>query len=68
MTMQILITMINVKAHDLVGTGEEEAKKLPGNLLGLLLTMPKQVVIFIIIRILVITIILIVIIKSTCQL
>ena len=61
--------MINVKAHDLVGTGEEEAKKLPGNLLGLLLTMPKQVVIFIIIiRTLVITIILIIIIKSTCQL
>lgn len=32
----------SVQAHDLVGTNEEEAKKLPGNLLGLLLTLPKQ--------------------------
>jgi len=32
----------NVQAHDLVDTGEDEAKKLPGNLLGLLLTLPKQ--------------------------
>ena len=39
-----------MKAHDVLGTGDEEAKKLPGNLLGLLLTLPKQVVITIIIR------------------
>jgi len=32
----------SVQAHDLVGTGDEETKKLPGNLLGLLLTIPKQ--------------------------
>jgi len=31
-----------VQAHDVLGTGDEEAKKLPGNLLGLLLTLPKQ--------------------------
>jgi len=33
-----------VQAHDLVGTSEEEAKNLPGSLLGLLLTLPKKVV------------------------
>merc|ERR1711934_987857 len=32
----------NVQAHDVLGTGDEEEKKLPGNLLGLLLTLPKQ--------------------------
>ena len=34
------------KAHDLVGTNEEEAKNLPGSLLGLLLTLPKKVLLF----------------------
>jgi len=32
----------NVQAHDVLGTGDEETKKLAGNLLGLLLTLPKQ--------------------------
>ena len=38
--------MIHQKAHDLVGTSEEEAKNLPGSLLGLLLTLPKKVLLF----------------------
>ena len=38
--------MIHQKAHDLVGTNEEEAKNLPGSLLGLLLTLPKKVLPF----------------------
>ena len=38
--------MTHQKAHDLVGTNEEEAKNLPGSLLGLLLTLPKKVLLF----------------------
>ena len=38
--------MIHQKAYDLVGTNEEEAKNLPGSLLGLLLTLPKKVLLF----------------------
>ena len=40
------IITIHQKAHDLVGTSEEEAKNLPGSLLGLLLTLPKKVLLF----------------------
>ena len=40
------IIKIHLKAHDLVGTSEEEAKNLPGSLLGLLLTLPKKVLLF----------------------
>merc|ERR1711990_323345 len=32
----------NVQAHDVLGTDDEAAKQLPGKLLGLLLTLPKQ--------------------------
>ena len=40
------IIMTHQKAHDLMGTNEEEAKNLPGSLLGLLLTLPKKVLLF----------------------
>ena len=40
------IITIHQKAHDLVGTNEEEAKNLPGSLLGLLLTLPKKVLLY----------------------
>ena len=40
------IITIHQKAHDLVGTSEEEANNLPGSLLGLLLTLPKKVLLY----------------------
>ena len=47
-----MVIKLNVmlKAHDVLGTDDEAAKQLPGKLLGLLLTLPKQVLITIIIR------------------
>ena len=48
--IMVIMTNVMLKAHDVLGTGDEEAKKLAGNLLGLLLTLPKQVLITIIIR------------------
>ena len=49
--------MTHQKAHDLVGTNEEEAKNLPGSLIGLLLTLPKKVLLFLLTIVIVIAII-----------